>query len=136
MAQFYLLSIVTNILAGLALAGDYLGERIPFLSSWKNIRERRGWLIGIGVSAAVVGVIKLIIPSPGETVPVAGDLLPALFGMGQGAALLADAFRKRVATSERLENVSRAVLTYRVPLGIAGIVVALVHFFVPQVVIL
>ena len=29
--QFYLLSIVTNLLAGVALSGDYLAERFPGL---------------------------------------------------------------------------------------------------------
>ena len=136
MAQFYLLSVVTNVLAGLALAGDYLGEKIAFLSSWKGIRERKGALIAIGLSAAVVGVLKLIFRSPGERVYVAGDLLPALLGIVQGAALLAEGFRQRVESSEQLESVSRAVLTYRVPVGIAGMVVAFLHFLVPRVLFL
>jgi hypothetical protein len=136
MPQFYLLSVVTNVLAGLALAGDYLGEKIAFLSSWKGIRERRGVLIAIGVSAAVVGILKLIFRSPGESVYVAGDLLPALLGIVQGAALLAEGFRQRVESSEPLESVSKAVLTYRVPLGIAGMVVAFLHFLMPRVLFL
>ena len=59
MAQLYLLSVVTNALAGMALAGEFLGDKLAFLSSWKNIRDRRGLLIGIGLAAAVVGVFKL-----------------------------------------------------------------------------
>jgi len=136
MPQIYLLSVVTNVLAGLALAGDYLGEKLGFLSSWKGVRERRGVLIAIGVSAAVVGVLSLIFRSPGERVYVAGDLLPALLGVVQGAALLAEGFRQRVEESEQLESVSKAVLTYRVPLGIGGIVVAFLHFLMPRVLFL
>lgn len=136
MAQFYLLSVVTNALAALALAGDYLGERLAFLAAWKNVRERRGLLVGIGLAAAIVGVLKLIFRSPGEDVYVAGDLLPALFGIFQGALLLAEGFRQRVESSEQLESVSRAVLTYRVPAGIAGLVVAFLHFLLPGIVIL
>lgn len=136
MPQFYLLSVVTNVLAGMALAGDYLGEKLAFLAGWKNIRERRGLLIGIGVAAAVVGVLKLIFRSPGEDVYVAGDLLPALLGIFQGGALLAEGFRQRVESSEQLESVSRAVLSYRVPVGIAGMVVAFLHFLLPGVLFL
>jgi hypothetical protein len=135
-AQFYLLSVVTNALAGLALAGDFLGERLAFLASWKNVRDRRGLLIGIGLAAAVVGVLKLIFRSPGEKVFVAGDLLPALMGLFQGGALLAEGFRQRVESSQQLENVSRAVLSYRVPVGIAGMVVAFLHFLLPGVLFL
>ena len=36
MAQFYFLSILSNIVAGLTLAGDYLGEKIPFLASFRT----------------------------------------------------------------------------------------------------
>ena len=136
MAQFYLLSVVTNALAGLALAGDFLGEKLAFLSSWRNVRDRKGLLIGIGLAAAVVGVLKLIFRSPGEDVYVAGDLLPALLGLFQGGALLAEGFRQRVEASEQLENVSRAVLTYRVPAGIAGMAVAFLHFLLPGVLFL
>lgn len=136
MPQFYLLSVVTNVLAGLALAGDYLGEKLAFLSGWKSVRDRRGLLIGIGVAAAVVGVLKLIFRSPGEDVYVAGDLLPALLGIFQGGALLAEGFRQQVESSEQLENVSRAVLSYRVPVGIAGMVVAFLHFLFPGVLFL
>jgi hypothetical protein len=135
-AQLYLLSVVTNALAGMALAGEFLGDKLAFLSSWKNIRDRRGLLIGIGLAAAIVGVFKLIFRSPGEDVPVAGDLLPALLGIIQGAALLAEGFRQRVEGSEKLESVSKAVLTYRVPVGIAGMVVAFLHFLMPGVLFL
>jgi hypothetical protein len=136
MPQIYLLSVVTNVLAGLALAGDYLGEKLGFLSSWKGVRERRGELIVIGISAAVVGVLSLIFRSPREHVYVAGDLLPALLGILQGAALLAEGFRQRVEESEQLESVSKAVLTYRVPLGIGGVVVGFLHFLLPGVLFL
>jgi len=134
--QFYLLSVVMNVLAGMALAGDFLGEKLGFLAVWKNVRERRGLIIGIGVAAVVAGLLKLIFRSPGETVPVAGDLLPALLGIIQGGALLAEGFRQRIEASEQLESVSRAVLSYRVPLGIAGLVVALLHILMPRVLFL
>ena len=136
MPQFYLLSVVMNVLAGMALAGDFLGEKLGFLAVWKNVRERRGLIIGIGVAAVVAGLLKLIFRSPGETVPVAGDLLPALLGIIQGGALLAEGFRQRIEASEQLESVSRAVLSYRVPLGIAGLVVALLHILMPRVLFL
>lgn len=136
MPQFYLLSVLTNVLAGLTLAGDFLGEKMAFLASWKSVRERRGLVIGIGLAAVAAGVLKLIFRSPGEGVPVAGDLLPALLGIIQGGALLAEAFRQRVEASQQLESVSRVVLSYRVPLGIAGLVVAFLHFLMPRVLFL
>jgi hypothetical protein len=135
--QFYFLSIVANIVAGLTLSGDYLGARFGFLSSFKNLRDNRPSAIIIALVAVAVGVLKLIILSPRETVPVAGDLLPALTGIVVGGILLVEAFRQKVeAAGQSAEKLSRVVLSYRVPVGIAGVVIALVHFLFPGAVIL
>lgn len=80
MAQFYLLSVITNIIAGLSLAGDYLSERFAFLSGFKTVRE-------------------------------ASDGRP-------------------------LHKVASSALSYRVPLGIAGAAVAVIHFLFPAVLLL
>lgn len=140
MAQFYLLSIFANIVAGLTLAGDYLGERIPFLSSFKNLRENRTAQIVVGVAALAIGAVKLFLGSPGEMVLIAGDLLPALTGIALGGVLLVEAFRQVVdgeeGKREKVKKISKAVLSYRVPLGIAGVVIAFVHFLFPAIVIL
>lgn len=137
MAQFYLLSILANMIAGLTLAGDYLGERMPFLASFKNLRSNRTAQIVIALIAVIVGVIKLVVLSPGETVPVVGDILPALTGMALGGILLIEAFRSTVdSRGESIQKISKAVVTYRVPVGIAGVAIALVHFLFPGAVIL
>ncbi len=132
MAQFYLLSILSNIIAGLTLAGDYLGEKFPFLASFKNLRANRPATIIIGVVAIVIGLIKLVVLSPGENVPVAGDLLPALTGIVVGGILLVEAFRAKVESqSEPMRKISSVMLTYRVPVGIVGVAVAVLHFLFP-----
>ena len=75
--------------------------------------------------------------SPGETVPVAGDLLPALAGIALGGLLLADTLRiPREEEPMAVDKVANAVMPYRTPLGIGGIVVALVHFLLPALTIL
>jgi hypothetical protein len=139
-AQFYLLSIFANIVAGLTLAGDFLGERIPFLSSFKNLREDRTAQIVIGAVTLVIGAVKLFLGSPGEMVLIAGDLLPALTGIALGGVLLVEAFRadveKQSGKMEKVKKISKVVLSYRVPLGIAGVAVAFVHFLLPGVIIL
>jgi hypothetical protein len=137
MPQFYLLSILANIVAGLTLAGDYLGEKFTFLASFKNLRDNRPATIIIALVSVVVGVLKLIVLSPRESVPVAGDLLPALAGIILGAILLVEVFRQNVeARGPGIEKLSKAVLSYRVPAGIAGVAVALLHFLFPGAVIL
>ncbi len=132
MAQFYLLSILANILAGLVLAGRFLSEKIPFLSSFNGLSEDRNARIAIGASSAVIGFVKLFVPSPAEFVLIAGDLLPALTGIVLGVVILAEAFQNKTAgKDEKLDKISKTVLSYKVPLGIVGIVVALLHFLFP-----
>jgi hypothetical protein len=137
MAQFYLLSVLSNMIAGLTLAGDYLGEKMPFLASFKNLRANRPAQVIIAIVTVVVGVIKLIILSPGETIPVVGDILPALSGIILGGILLVESFRTTVESQgESLKKISAAVLTYRVPVGIAGVVIGILHFLFPGVPVL
>jgi len=132
MAQLYLLSVVANIVAGLALSADYLGERLGFLSGWTRLRESRSTAITIGAVTAVVGALKLFVRSPGETVPVAGDLLPALGGIALGLIILAETLRKEGKTDKAVDKVTDVVLTYRVPVGIAGVALGLLHFILPS----
>ena len=140
MAQFYLLSIFANIVSGLTLAGDYLGERVAFLSSFKMLRANRMAQIVLGAVTLLIGVIKLFVGSPGENVAIAGDILPALAGIALGGVLLVEAFRQDVENQgeklAKVKRISAAVLSYRVPLGIAGVAIAVVHFLLPGVVIL
>ena len=137
MPQIYVLSILANIVAGLTLAGDTLGARMPFLASFKNLRERPGAVVAIGVAAALVGVLKLIVRSPGETVAVAGDLLPGLAGIALGAMLLAEKLVPAATESgQKIGNAAGKVLTYRVPAGVAGVLISLAHFLFPGALIL
>jgi hypothetical protein len=126
MAQIYLLSVVANIVAGFTLAGDYLGERASLLASFKNLRDNRGAMIG---------------RSPGERVPVAGDLLPALAGIALGLLLLFESRGARGASEQpaeerQVEKVARSVLTYRVPVGLIGAGLGFLHFLLPGVLLL
>ena len=137
MAQFYLLSVLANIVAGLTLAGDFLGEKVPFLASFKNLRANKAAQTVIALVSIVIGVIKLIVLSPGESVPVVGEILPALTGIVLGGILVIEAFRPSVdSRGESLQKISKAVLSYRVPVGIFGVVVGIVHFFFPGVIVL
>lgn len=136
MAQFYLLSVFINVVAGLTLAGDYLGDRVALLASFKSMRENRTALIVIGLIAVGIGVITFFVRAPGDSVPVVGDLLPSLAGIAQGLALLVEAFRQKVESrGAQGEKLSKAVLTYRVPAGITGVAIALLHFLFPAAVI-
>jgi hypothetical protein len=137
MSQFYLLSVVSCALTGLVLSGDYLGTRLPALATFRAWLESRGAALALGLATAAIGFLKLLIRAPGDSVAVAGDLLPAIAGLAVGAALFFEALMRKPSTPERpVERYAKAMLTYRIPLGLAGVAVALLHFLFPKAIIL
>ena len=88
MPQFYLLTVVSTVVAGLALSSDHLGKKSDFFASFRFLRKTRSIQIAAGLITAVIGVLKLIFRSPGENVVVVGDLLPAAVGIILGAVVL------------------------------------------------
>jgi hypothetical protein len=132
MLQFYFLSIVANLLAGLTLASDYLAERFKGFSLYAELMSRRNVRTSVGIAAFVIGFLKLLIRSSATDVPVVGDLLPALAGLAMGAALVVGLIRDRSGVpDDKASGFEKTVVTYRVPLGIAGLVIAALHFLLP-----
>lgn len=137
MPQFYLLSVLANAFTGLLLSADYLGTKVAFFTEWRALLENRKAKVTLGIVTAAVGVLKLIVRSPGEYTAVIGDLLPAVAGILLGAILLGESFRGHVEKAgEKVDRVARAVIGYRVPIGIAAMIVAGLHFLFPQVLFL
>ena len=130
MIQFYFLSIFANILAGLTLTSDYFAERLKAFLPFRDLFSKKNVKTGIGISAFVVGFLKILLPV--QTV-VVGDLLPALAGLAMGAGLILGLLRERANVSaETVDNLEKTVMTYRVPLGIAGLVISALHFLLPR----
>ena len=132
MLQFYFLSIFANMLAGLTLTSDYLAEKFKTFLPFKELFSKKNVKTTIGIAAFVVGFLKLLIRSNPADVPVVGDLLPALAGLAMGAGLILGIIKERAKVSaETVDNLEKTVMTYRVPLGIAGLVISALHFLLP-----
>jgi hypothetical protein len=156
--QFYFLSIVINLLAGVILAGDYLAQRLPWLKSLLPEISNRSSGVAIGAITAGVGVLKLFVLANPLQTAVVGDLLPALGGIVLGGVLISVALNaveddadggveRPVHTTKEgsshvvvadgaAEKAVRLAAGYRTPAGLAGIAVALLHFLFPGSVIL
>ena len=132
MYQFYFLSVIVNLLAGLTLSADYLFEKFNALMPVKEFLGKKGFKVTLGAFALVVGFLKLLLPPIGRYVPIAGDLLPALVGLAMGAALLFELFKERTKVpAETVDGLEKVVVTYKVPLGFSGIGISLLHFLIP-----
>ena len=143
MPQFYLLSVISTVVAGLALSSDYLGKKSDFFASFDYLRKSRSIQIATGLITAIIGVLKLFFRFPKDQVFFLADFVPAVVGIILGIILIGEAFRQHPKTEgepekvgKSVEKVAEAIMPYRVPVGIAGAVVGLVHFLFPRILFL
>jgi hypothetical protein len=131
MLQFYFLSIVSNMLAGISLSADWIAQKIHgFVPVASALSGRTAKLIA-GLASLLVGFGTLFVPVEGPL--IIGDLFPSVMGMAMGIALLFEVFRQdAVLPVERSEKSDRPAMGYRTTLGMLGIAAAILHFFLPE----
>jgi hypothetical protein len=131
MLQFYFLSIVSNLVAGVSLGGEWFAKKVPkFLPIATALSGRSAKLIA-GISSLLVGFGTLFVPVEGPI--IIGDLFPSVMGMAMGIALLFEVFRQdAVLPVEHGEKSERPPVGYRTTLGMLGIAAAILHFFLPE----
>ncbi len=134
MIQFYLLSVVFNTLTGLLLilskplaedAQEATIAGLPFYET-KNFR------LIVGILTAFSGLMKLLTVTAND-VPILGDIIPAIVGLIGGACLLYEFYvsssKIEISLNPLFENI---FVNGRKYVGIACLIVALLHFLVPQ----
>lgn len=137
MIQIYLLSVLTNLIAGAVLSVDGEEDRLR-ISSILNVEliTSSGFRLVLGLTTFLVGFFKFLSVTPGD-VPVVGDLIPALSGVIQGLILLVLYYRERSeVSSPALDTLDRVFVSNRVMFGTAGVLIAALHFLFPTVLFL
>ncbi|GAB1457458.1 MAG: hypothetical protein RBT62_03390 [Spirochaetia bacterium] len=136
MVQFYLLSVIMNIVAGYALLSF---ETEPKGSKFDGIREYlkdSTIRLVLGILCATVGFFKLLTVMRGD-IPVVGDLLPSLAGMASGLTLLLEFYRTNSqVTTNGLEKLNSIFVANRRIVGIVAVVSGFVHFLFANVLFL
>ena len=137
MAQFYLLSVLSLVLAGSLAASGFITERMASLAALSDLAERRNVSMTVGVLALAVGILKFFLRAPGDGVAVVGDLLPAIAGIATGGVLLlSQSYRPGERDPELPRSQTQMLVEYRNPIGLVGLLVGLLHFLFPATVIL
>jgi hypothetical protein len=137
MAQFYFLSVATLLVGGMLAASGFISRRIPALVGVADMAEHRSVVMTVGILAALVGVVKFFVRAPGDTVRIAGDLLPAVTGIVLGVVLITSLTTRGPVTGADFSQPPKpSLLTYRDPIGLAAIAVGFLHFLFPGAVIL
>jgi hypothetical protein len=134
MLQLYFLSVAANTIAGMILASDWIARRFSGIRVLtEGLSSRRGKLAA-GLSSLFVGFLTLLFPSRPPI--ILGDLAPSVAGLAMGVALLFEVLRQEslfpAERGETNERQARAPLAYRTTLGLLGLAAALVHFFLPE----
>lgn len=146
MIQFYFLSVLFNLVGGLALAIDSAPRRGPGLEGLRAFLRDPSVCLVLGVLTTVVGAFKLLTVMRGD-IPVVGDFLPAVTGIGLGLTLLLERYRgpgKATPGEAEASQASRTeatrleafLLDHRTSVGIAAMIAGLVHFLFPMVLFL
>lgn len=132
MYQVYFLSVLTNIVAGIALAFERMDDRLRLHAVFNpELFRHTGFRLAMGVITFVVGFAKLLSVTDGN-VPVVGDLLPALSGMVMGFILVFQYYQERTnIRSTAVDSVDRVFGRNSGTFGMIGIIVGVVHLLVP-----
>ncbi len=138
--QVYLLTVLTTILTGLALASDFLTQRFERYSEYTDFMENSVYRIILGALTILVGVINLF-PNYEGNVAVLGDLLPSLMGIAGGVLLIAgflskekrEEARKAAEIAEKVEQFSKPYLAV---VGISSVLIGILHAILPKVIII
>lgn len=137
MYQIYFLSILTNVIAGIALAFDRMDERMRLHAVFNpEMFRHSGFRLAMGVITFIVGFLKLLSVTPG-TPPVVGDLFPAVIGMLMGFALCFQYYQERAeVTSSTVVSLDRVFGRHSANLGMLGVLAGVLHFFLNRVLFL
>jgi len=131
MLQFYFLSVSANLLAGMTLFSDWFGRKFPGLAAAVSGLSTRKGKLAMGLTAVLVGFGTLFVPV--EPPLVLGDLFPSVMGMAMGVALLFEVLKQdALLPGEGSERMGRRPIVYRTTLGVLGIASAVLHFFLPE----
>ena len=137
MYQIYLLSVLTNVLAGVALSVGGMDEKLHLSSVFnRELMQNDGFRLGLGIVTFVVGFFKLLSVSEGD-VPVVGDILPAISGLVLGLILLLQYYRSRSnVSSPFVDTIDNIFGKNSAIFGTVGILIGVLHFLLHRVLFL
>lgn len=148
---FYFLSVASLALAGIILSAEWMGKKITFFKDLTKFTKDYpvfGLILGIVVLAVGAFKFAITVGSNGVGgVPVVGDFFPAIGGVLGGVLFIMLYIEKKDGVEEAeivsddgdlnaLGKIKKFLLQFYPYIGLALIVIAVVHLFVPQVLFL
>ncbi|MDR0376231.1 MAG: hypothetical protein LBH70_00370 [Spirochaetaceae bacterium] len=138
MIQFYFLSVLLNALTGYILSSGS-GQKESEGSLERGIdRFLRNdtFRLVLGLAAMATGLLKLLSSTNGD-IPVIGDCIPAVAGLGTGFILVFEYYNARSAlNTEKSEAFARSLEQNKRWVGFIALASAALHFLFPGVLFL
>jgi hypothetical protein len=136
MFQLYLITVLTTVLSGLALASAFLSERFERFADYSDFMGNTGYRVVLGAVSIFVGIANLFPTYEGD-IPVAGDLLPSLAGMVTGVLLIAEYVNSRktddsTISGELAGKVERISAPYLSIIGVSSVIIGVLHAVMPR----
>jgi hypothetical protein len=131
--QLYFLSIIINLIVGIALARTLVEGKLPALGNFlETIGEASLFRLAGGIAAVAVGILKLLLVTSGD-IRIIGDLVPALAGIIAGKILLCEyCNEKSIGLPSWMARAADFLIKGKSVWGIAAIAAAVLHFFFYQ----
>ena len=134
MAQLYFLSILLNISSAyIILKQDDLIED-SIIDSLKFSPKNEIFRLILGILTAICGLLKLLMPYPGS-IPVLGDILPAVAGLAAGFILIFSYYRNHAGSMEtegKLDKMGDILIKWKKAISYFVLCSAVLHFLFPQ----
>jgi len=137
MFQLYLLTVLTNILAGMALSSDFFSEKFPQFSDYIGYMSNNVYRMVLAVVSIIIGIANFFPVYEGD-IAFFGKLLPALAGITAGLLLLVDFVQKKGGakagkTAELADKVEQLSKPYITVVGIVVVIIGVLHAVIPTV---
>ncbi|MDR2521878.1 MAG: hypothetical protein LBC72_04915 [Spirochaetaceae bacterium] len=129
MLQVYVLSVMCPALAGWMLFKN-ADEEFSFESVFSLSGKYSACRLGVGIASLVTGVLALLSPIEGD-VPLAGDLVPALFSLAAGLSLC-DEYFSRDSDTPRRGVFFELIARHRRFIGLGAMIAGALHFLLPR----
>lgn len=130
MLQIYFLTVMTNIIAGLTIAAPFLSSKIDGFQPFAEKMENKKYRVVLGSITLITGLFTLLNNSS-VSIAVVGDLIPAISAMAMGGILIVYYFFNGEEESKFVTTVKDLAEKYGNILGIAGIIIGIIHFIIP-----
>ena len=135
--QIYFLVVITNILSGLVLSGSFLDEKISGFGPCNTLMQNGKFKLVLGILSVLTALFTLLLKITPDDVVVLGDLLPAVTGGVMGSYLIMSFFYGSLEETRSWMKSFVDVMEDRGHIiGIAGMLVGVIHFLVPTALIL